>query len=154
MKNLRLCMMTAVLLFTALTSMQAQVKMIVNTNSGTSKEYTLADIGKMTFGENTLNIFGKEASTFSFSDLRSIKFNLTTGINATQGETGQMKVMISNDMLSVSGISGTANAAIFSVNGQQMTSLRAWNGAPVSIANLPKGVYILNIKNQSFKFIR
>jgi hypothetical protein len=62
--------------------------------------------------------------------------------------------MIRNNMLSVSGINGTANAAIFSVNGQQMTSLRAWNGAPVSIANLPKGVYILNIKNQSFKFIR
>jgi hypothetical protein len=134
--------------------MQAQVKMIVKTTGGTSKEYVIDDIGKMAFSNDALNIFGKETSTYSLSDLLSIKFDLATGISATQSENEQMKFDIRNNMLSVSGINGTANAAIFSVNGQQMTSLRAWNGAPVSIANLPKGVYILNIKNQSFKFIR
>lgn len=47
-----------------------------------------------------------------------------------------------------------ASAAIYDINGSLMLSLSEWNGDPISVTTLGRGVYIFEVNDKTIKFTR
>ena len=56
--------------------------------------------------------------------------------------------------MGVKGLNGETKAIVCDAAGRIVISLDRWNGSPVSIATLPKGVYILKVNDSSIKFTK
>lgn len=138
----------------------AQESLVVysNTEDTPPRTVALADIAKITFNDESLVIHGAEdkITSFAFSEVRSIKFaNLSTGISnpCSDGADGTVLYFRGGYVGAdnwTAGMSGTA--IICDVSGRVILTLRRWNGQPVSVAGLDKGIYIFKVNNKSIKF--
>lgn len=138
--------------------LSAQVKLQVNTKAGETKTFVLDDIRKLGFSGNQFTVVTSSSSPFDIDAVLSIKFSgLTSGIDTapTADTSGKLSITRSGQSLTVNGWQGgQATARIYSAGGQMLSANRNWSGQPISIAMLPKGVYILKINNQTIKFTR
>ncbi|MDE6258157.1 MAG: T9SS type A sorting domain-containing protein, partial [Muribaculaceae bacterium] len=67
-----------------------------------------------------------------------------------------IKIVVANDYIRISGIKENATASVYSVAGSLMASAVSdeEGNVQVSIENLAKGVYVVALPGHSFKFVK
>lgn len=140
----------------------AQESLVVysNTSDAPLHEVALADISKITFENETFVIHDvdKRTSPFAYSSVKSIKFaNLLTDICLPQAENSDgVNLFFRDGCVGADGLTpGVAcEAQICDISGRIVVADRRWNGQPISVENLAKGVYIFKVNNKAIKFTR
>ncbi len=138
---------------------KAQTDVVVTKLNGEQQKFDLADVSKFYFNDGAMNVVTLPAGTSTavkLSDLLNIKFvpNPTAIDNITGNGNQGVKFAYDGHLLSVSGMTDAASAAIYSADGRKMMGAEHWDGTPVETSSLPKGVYIFKVNNNTFKFIK
>ena len=117
----------------------------------------VGDIGKITFTESTMDVYGKDSGkigTFNLSDITKLFFSDKEGNVTEINPDGMLKFSKSGNILKVDGLSTPADAFIVSASGRVVMQQKQWDGSILDISPLTKGVYILAVGNAAFKFIQ
>ena len=136
-------------------SQDARTNLIIKTNL---EEQTVQfdDLRRITFNATTVQIEKFDGSTIS-NDMANIIYlsatSKTTDIVAPQ-TSGNLVEHISSDAIAVNCVSG-AIVEIYNMSGSRIATRRldADNGT-ISIATLPKGIYILRAEGRTVKFLK
>lgn len=104
----------------------------ISTNGSASTNVAYANAEKITFKTSESSVAIIDAK----STLR-LRRNPVESILEMQGHDGKC-----------------AKLAVTSLSGQVMISLKEWNGEAIDVSCLTSGLYLLNINNQTFKFIK
>lgn len=114
---------------------------------------------KIKFSSTGMEVYDGQTqiASFAYADCAKVTFLSTeSGIEAVGNEAAL--TLLTNpayDQLEFSGFDGIpAQLAIYSVNGQRMAYVSAWQGQPVDVSRLPQGLYLLTVNNSTFKFIK
>lgn len=140
----------------------AQESLVVYSNTSDTPLHTVAltDIAKITFENETFVIHDveKKTSPFAYSNVKSIKFaNLSTGIGLPQTDNADgLNLYFRGGYVGAEGWTdgATGEAVIFDISGRVVVADRKWNGQPISVEGLAKGVYIFKVNNKAIKFTR
>lgn len=117
----------------------------------------VGDIGKITFTESTMDVYGKDSGkigTFNLSDITKLFFSDKEGNVTEINPDGMLKFSKSGNILKVDGLSTPADAFIVSASGRVVMQQKQWDGSILDVSPLTKGVYILAVGNAAFKFIQ
>lgn len=126
--------------------------------NGTSPtKLSLSSIKGLTFAGGQLMVYTTETeapTVFNLADVKGLVFGTTaTAIGQLVGTKGQLNIAYRQGILSAQGING-ANTALYTVSGQRVMSINAWDGSAISTEGLANGVYVLKVNNQTFKFVK
>lgn len=141
----------------ACTGCFAQDDITVNLSSG-KKVYKLDDLKSMTFEGNNLKVNKKtdDADTYSFSEIVSISFDTTTGVEGLKVAGGKLTVSVKpgSDRIEIGGYDSNENytVAIYSLSGEKVYGINNWRGETVDVSSLSNGVYVFKINNTAIKF--
>ena len=124
---------------------------------GTSREtIEFGNLKKITFNSTTVNILKTDGSTISASmgDIERIHFSNYSSIEDTEIAKEELFNYISDDYIAVNCNAGEI-ITVYSIIGKQFICVRqkSDNGI-ISIAHLPKGIYIIRINDQTAKFVK
>lgn len=123
------------------TTAQSLDYLTFRTADGTEQSLTAVGL-KLTFSDGQLVATGNgETTTFSLTDLSSMFFSQTATSIAGITDANATKVDIVNGQLKVTAPAGS-RISIHSLDGRQANS-----------NNLPKGVYLVRVNNQTFKVL-
>lgn len=111
------------------------------------------------FADGMLNFAKPEGSvSFRMGNIASIKFVTdNVGVEQVAAPEGSLSLRQNpvRDLITVDGYAGgETRLEVFSTAGQQVMAIPSWQGEPVDASSLAKGLYILKINNQTFKFIK
>lgn len=142
-------LVTALILGSSTNVMADDYKYLTAKYNNEEKSIELASIRKITFEAGDVVVYTSEGQVkFPLSEMEKMFFSeAPTAIESMPMETASMKV--SGGVLSVS---GNGLLRIYSGNGQLQQMAKVDGSSRISLQNLPKGVYIINIGNQSIKF--
>ena len=121
------------------------------------ESFSLGDISKLSFADGKMKVTmsDKSVKEVALNTQLVLKFDgVETSIKGVANNETKLQVAYDGNNISVAGLAKAANAAIYSVGGQKIVDLKAWNGSPVNVGSLANGVYILKVNNKSFKFIK
>ena len=144
-------LLTIALLAGALTA-SAGVNLVVSGQQ--QQSFAVGDIGKITFTESTMDVYGKDSGTFSLSDITKLFFSDKEGNVTEINPDGALKFAKTGNTLKVDGLSAPADAFIVSASGRIVMQQKQWDGNSLDISSLTDGVYILAVGNAAFKFIK
>ena len=136
-------------------SQDARTNLIIKTNAG-EQTVQFDDLRRITFNATKVQIEKFDGSTIS-NDMANIIYlsatSKTTDIVAPQ-TSGNLVEHISSDAIVVNCVSG-AIVEIYNMSGSRIATRRldADNGT-ISIATLPKGIYILRAEGRTVKFLK
>ena len=136
-------------------SQDARTNLIIKTNAD-EQTVQFDDLRRITFNATTVQIEKFDGSTIS-NDMANIIYlsatSKTTDIVAPQ-TSGNLVEHISSDAIAVNCVSG-AIVEIYNMSGSRIATRRldADNGT-ISIATLPKGIYILRAEGRTVKFLK
>ena len=127
--------------------------------SANATVYSLDNLDKMMFGENALALYTKNGKTeFVYSSIRLITFSETsatpTSLTSVKVATGKIEANYdrSSFVLSVESPEPLYGIQIYDVHGRQCLTLsHPGKSASVSLANLPKGIYIVAMRGIGFE---
>ena len=145
-------LLTIALLAGALTA-SAGVNLVVSGQQ--QQSFAVGDIGKITFTESTMDVYGKDSGkigTFSLSDITKLFFSDKEGNVTEINPDGALKFAKTGNTLNVDGLS--AATFIVSASGRIVMQQKQWDGNSLDISSLTDGVYILAVGNAAFKFIK
>lgn len=142
-------LVTALILGSSTNVMADDYKYLTAKYNNEEKSIELASIRKITFEAGDVVVYTSEGQVkFPLSEMEKMFFSeAPTVIESMPMETASMKV--SGGVLSVS---GNGLLRIYSGNGQLQQMAKVDGSSRISLQNLPKGVYIISIGNQSIKF--
>ena len=157
--NKKLTLTFAMTALLAVGNANADTKLVaLDVSQGTTlASFNLGNISKLQFAEGNLVVTLDDETTQSvaLSTSLQLKFDeTTTAISQLKTTAGTLGIVYNGQQLSLSGLNGTCNAAIYNVSGQRVSNLKAWDGSPISTASLVSGVYIIKVNNQSLKFVK
>lgn len=150
-------LLTIALLAGALTA-SAGVNLVVSGQQ--QQSFAVGDIGKITFTESTMDVYGKDSGkigkigTFSLSDITKLFFSDKEGNVTEINPDGALKFAKTGNTLKVDGLSAATDAFIVSTSGRIVMQQKQWDGNSLDISSLTDGVYILAVGNAAFKFIK
>ncbi len=150
-------LLTIALLAGALTA-SAGVNLVVSGQQ--QQSFAVGDIGKITFTESTMDVYGKDSGkigkigTFSLSDITKLFFSDKEGNVTEINPDGALKFAKTGNTLKVDGLSAATDAFIASTSGRIVMQQKQWDGNSLDISSLTDGVYILAVGNAAFKFIK
>lgn len=113
--------------------------------------FELGNHPKVTW-DSQINISTDKAIvSYSFTKIRCIKPDMSTGINATTNEAGKMAFRVDGNTLTVSGMKKNEKLTIYTVEGKRVATAVAKDNIPVNV-NLATGIYVARTsRNVSFK---
>ena len=115
-----------------------------------------AKLDKITFSGTTVNILQTDGTTTSaaMSDINRIHFSSYNSIDNLKATTSELINYISNDYIAVNCHAGES-ICIYNIIGTKLicTRQQSDNGI-ISIAQLPRGIYIIKINDQTAKFVK
>ena len=122
-----------------------------------SQAVDLHNFQRITFSGSTLNILQTNgtATSTEMSDIVRIYFDDYTRINEVNFNDGkELVAYISPDEIAVNCEAGE-EIAIYNISGTMVLKERQNSeGGSISIANLPKGLYLLRAKSQTVKILK
>lgn len=144
------------------TSASAQASLVLNPKQGSSekKEFLLDGIRTLTFGDDGLTVNLKDGQTYAaaFDNLATLTFrDESTAIETVTAEyAANLDLFLTDGRLGVKNLPANVatEAALYDAAGRAVLMRRQWNGEPIAIGHLPKGVYIFKVNNQTLKFTR
>jgi len=135
---------------------QAQSMNIV-LNSGTTQTYSITSASKIYFSDNNL-IFGETNSSTSINQIRKITFSTATSVDNVSDNRTLFCVTpnpASSYVLLKNIPDENCTATIYSMTGAMMlSSIVSSSSNTVDVNSLPKGVYLVKVKNLTAKFIK
>lgn len=145
-----------VILFAIATALPASAQQMLIEKTGYENEIiSLDNLKQITFDGTTVNIEqtdGKTSST-SMEYIDRISFGNFTSIDNVES-VGALVDYVSRDVISVECVTGT-EITIYSVTGMRLLDISSEAGRrQISIANLPKGIYILKIGDKTAKIAK
>ncbi|MBE6303308.1 MAG: T9SS type A sorting domain-containing protein [Bacteroidales bacterium] len=149
-------LLTLLMLMVATLSVSAQHIIVLKTGDAT-QAVELQKFRRMTFAGTSVNIMQTDGTvaTADMSDITRIYFGDYTGIKNVDFNGGKEFVAyISADEIAVNCEAGK-EIAIYNVSGTMvLKEVQDSEGGSVSIANLPKGIYLLRANGQTVKIIK
>lgn len=149
-------LLTLLILMVATLSVSAQHIIVINTDNA-SQAVELQKFRRMTFSGTTVNIMQTDGTIASadMSDITRIYFGDYTGVKNVDFNSGKELVSyISADEVAVNCEAGK-EIVIYNVSGTMvLKGVQNSDGGSVSIANLPKGIYLLRANGQTVKIIK
>ena len=134
----------------------AQHIIVLKTDNGI-QAVELQKFRRITFSGTSVNIMQTDGivATADMGDIARIYFGDNTGINHEDFNGGKELVSyISSDEIAVNCEAGE-EIAIYNVSGTMvLNEVQGSDGGSVSIANLPKGIYLLRANRQTVKIIK
>lgn len=133
---------------------------VVGTGGSTIWSNPLDGVKRITFPQgNSLSFIDKDGTALYTTDINNVKkllfYNPTAaGINKPTANNAELSLVVDDDQVSLKGwtAGNIARAVIYSTSGQAFYNEANWDGSAISISSLPKGVYILTVNNNSYKF--
>ena len=145
---------TLLLFIIAALPMSAQQIFVEKGNNTETIDF--ANLDKITFSGTTVNILQTDGTTTSaaMSDINRIHFSSYNSIDNLKATTDELINYISNDYIAVNCHAGES-ICIYNIIGTKLicTRQQSDNGI-ISIANLPKGIYIIKTNDQTAKFVK
>ena len=142
--------------FIAMTTASTAQHMVVEMADSNSRVVQLENLKQITFDGTTVNIEqtdGTKSST-SMSAINTISFGDYTSIGQVRPADGELVAYISSDEIAVNCEAGNL-VTIYNIVGTQVLSVRIGaDYGSISIANLPKGIYIVKAGNRTAKIVR
>ena len=140
-------------LIIALPSMAQQIFI---EKSGNTETIEFSKLDKITFNNTTVNISQTDGTTTSadMKDIERIHFSNYSSIDEIGVQKENIFNYISNDCIAINCNAGDI-LRIYNIIGNQLMCVRqkSANGI-ISIANLPQGIYIIKINDQTAKFVK
>lgn len=132
-------------------------RIVVEKNNNATQAVDLHNFQRITFSGCTLNILQTNgtATSTEMSDIVRIYFDDYTRINEVNFNDGkELVAYISPDEIAVNCEAGE-EIAIYNISGTMVLKERQNSeGGSISIANLPKGLYLLRAKSQTVKILK
>lgn len=150
MKNIYIFLL---ILTTAIPAMSQQ--MIVEKGSN-SESIDFANLDKITFSGSTVKIVQSDGTTSqaAMGDITRIRFSNYSNIGHAGNTKENLLERVSNEEIAINCDAG-AIVSIYDTTGSQRICMRlkSDNGT-ISIAHLPKGIYIIKVDNRTAKFLK
>lgn len=151
--------LTALLLFAGMsTSLIKAQSMTINLLDGTKQDIALMSLQKISFSNNNLvlNYTNGNTAPFTISTIKKIVVNTSTGIEKNKTEKTKITVFFnaSDNQIEITNIpEGSSKVAIYRTDGVLvLNSEISSSNNNVNASGLSKGIYLLKINNQVFKF--
>ena len=145
---------TLLLFIIAALPMSAQQIFVEKGNNTQTIEF--AKLDKITFSGTTVNILQTDGTTTSaaMSDINRIHFSSYNSIDNLKATNCELINYISNDYIAVNCHAGES-ICIYNIIGTKLicTRQQSDNGI-ISIAQLPRGIYIIKTNDQTAKFVK
>ena len=116
----------------------------------------LSELKQITFNGTTVNIEQTDgtASSNAMSDINQICFGDYTAIGSTNENSRELVTYITADEIAVNCKAGST-VTVYSLVGTQMLNVRTTtDNGQISIAGLPKGIYIIKAEERTAKITR
>ena len=129
-----------------------------DTDGGPMASWSLHEVSKVTFDEGNIvvkNLAGDDI--FAINEVLSIKFtdqgidDDPTSIEKISSDVSSIRIATDGNSVRVIG-ANAGRVAIWAANGQQLYNNRNWHGESIDITLLERGIYIITINNNTFKF--
>lgn len=130
--------------------------MLIEKSNSENNIINMEDFRCITFEGSNVNVIQANGSTITtpMSEINRVLFGDFTGIESTTAGDSQFITYISSDEIAVNSTAGEV-VSIYNINGSLIFQLRLQetNGS-ISIARLPKGIYLLQVAGKTAKFIK
>lgn len=128
-----------------------------DTAGGPMASWSLHEVSKVTFDEGNIvvkNLAGDDI--FAINEVLSIKFtdqgiDDPTSVEKISSDVSSIRIATDENSVRVIG-ANAGRVVIWAVNGQQLYNNRNWHGESIDITQLERGIYIITINNNTFKF--
>ena len=155
MKKIFILLFGIALTATAYSQESSKILVIEKINNST-ESIMLDALSRITFNDTRVYIEQKDGNiiTNDMSDITRIINTYGTGITESLANTEDFLQDVSPDEIAINCVAGST-ITIYNINGSQILSIRqlADNGT-VSIASLPKGIYLIRANEKTAKFIK
>ena len=145
----------AILFIAAIPSFAQRI--VLEKNDSGKQAVALQNFSRITFNGNTVNIAQNDGTIIvtEMSDIAKIYFDDYTRIGEVDFNEGKDLISyISSDEIAVNCKAGE-EIAIYNVSGSMVQQkIQESDGGSISIANLPKGIYLLRANRQTVKLIK
>ena len=132
-------------------------RIVLEKSDNAKQAVALQNFRRITFSGSTVNITQNDGTFFGteMSDIVRIYFDDYTRIDAPDFNDGKELISyISSDEVAVNCDAGE-EIAIYSISGTiVLKAIQDSDGGSISIANLPKGIYLLRANRQTVKMIK
>ena len=157
--NRKSILTSAVLALLAMGQVHADNKFVVSDTSSSKQlmSVNLSDVKSIGFadGNMVVTLADETTKTLGLTTTTVLQFEGdVTAIAPVVGGADGIEVKYVGGLVSATGLAEPADAAVYNVSGQKVLNIRAWDGSPVSTAELGCGVYILKVNNKSIKFVK
>lgn len=157
--NRKSILTSAVLALLAVGQVGADNKFVVTDTASSAQlmSVNLSDVKSIGFadGNMVVTLADETTKTVGLTTTTVLQFEgEATAIAPVVGGTDGLDVKYAGGFVSATGLAALADAAVYNVSGQKVMNLRAWDGSPISTAELGCGVYILKVNNKSVKFVK
>ncbi len=130
-------------------------EMMIETNSANSI-IEIDALRRITFNGSDVNVLQTDGTAFTapMSDITRIYFGNFTAIEDVEITGNSLVTYISADEIAINCPAGEI-ISIYNINGSQIFQVRQQeNCGSISIAQLPKGIYLLQAAGKTAKFIK
>lgn len=130
--------------------------MIVERSGADSKLIAFVDLKQITFDGTKVNIEQNNGTTFSttMGEISCIYFDYPASIADVESQNGKLVKILSPDEIAINSSAGSM-VTIYNPIGVQMITQRInAEGATISIAGLPQGIYIVKVNDRTTKFVK
>ena len=148
---------TLLLLAISLQAQQDGAQIVIEKQDNTSRTIAFDALQKITFNSTDVNILLKDGTVISndMSNIqRIISYTQSTNIESAMQGSEKLVNYLSADIIAVNCTAGST-IAIYSINGSHIyTTKLKTDFETISIAALPKGIYLLKADERTAKIIK
>jgi len=131
----------------------------INMRDGSKQNYELKSLQKITFSNNNLVLNNSTGAfaTFGIATINKLLVSTTSdGIKNTKSGDGNISIFFNpsdNQINILNAPEGTSTVSLYRPDGIQVLNTQiSGNNDNVNVGSLAKGIYLLKINNQVFKF--
>lgn len=144
----------------SINAVKADEVITIHLNNSTAKDITVANIQKITFDTNGLNIFCNDNTneSYNYADVQKLTFGEGVGVESILANNTSI-VVAPNPTKSTLVINGGDNLygsdlRIYSISGALISQQDCWNGETIDVSNLNAGIYFVSIGGTTTKFVK
>ena len=144
-----------ILLLAACMSVQAQ-QMLIEKGGENNEVISLDNLKRITFNGTTVNVEQNDGtkSSSAMGEIERIYFGDFTAIDDVNTQSRELVTYITREEIAINSPAGTL-VTVYDVIGSQVISIRLGSdGEAISIAQLPKGIYIVKANDKTAKILR
>lgn len=153
---------SAIAVFVSLTCVAnaAADQLVVTTKDGNRIQLNVADVGRVSFGDNIINLHMADGTlrTLSLGVVDNLSFDLDipTGIESLETNlSDEVCVSIADGVVTLTGRDGVAlDVAVYGINGTLFYVEYGRESVSIDFKAFAKGAYVIRANNKTIKYVR